>query len=532
MTSDGALTADSPLEQTNPAELDEYRARARTSPWLAYPVTAVKKIIPFHESMARYRVLSGPNGGGKSTGGAADFVGFPLGQHAFRDEPILTPNVSWAVCIEYNSSGRVMFRKISDMLPRHPNGKPKWKYYKQEHVFELENGSIIAIKSQKEGESSLLAERCRAIWIDEAMGGDRGLENFGELQARGLPDEPLDMIFTLTPKLDTGLAWMRNKLWCEPGQTPHEDFIPGTFCLRFDLKDCLIENGGFLTPEYVANRERTVDPDEADARLRGAWTPFYVRPAFSYKHLMEAMERAPRSRNVRWKRGGYLSFHPEDCDGGPNHLQRERESGHSYIAAWDPSSGLGRGHDLSAFVVFDRGDLGQVFHAESLDLTPDRFFEEIVLPASTHYNDALLVIEENGQSGGAAIGALKASGYNNFYMRKRINSLSGTPSHSIGWSTNDQTRGRMIDSLQRALQERKWTPSRDLIDQMGHVVKKPQPSGKIRIEHDDGFHDDLVMASGIALAVHYEEPVYEWPSWSSLAVRYGPRHEVIEILGA
>lgn len=471
--------------------------------------------------MSRYRVLSGPNGGGKSTAGAADFVGFPLGEHPFRAEKIDVPNVSWAVCIEYNSSGRVMFRKISDMLPRKANGQPRWRYYKQEHVFELHNGSIIAIKSQKEGESSLLAERCRAIWIDEAMGGDRGLENFGELQARGLPDEPLDMIFTLTPKLDTGLAWMRNKLWCEPGQNPHEDFIPGTFCLRFDLKDCLIENGGFLTPEYVANRERTVDPDEADARLRGAWTPFYVRPAFSYKHLMAALERAPKSRTIRWKRGGYLQFYPEDCHGGPNSMQRDQESGHQYIAAWDPSSGMGRGHDPSAFVLFDRGDLCQVFHAQADNINPERFFEEIVLPTCRYYNEAFLIIEGNGQSGGAAIGALKASGYSNFYFQKRIDSLSGARADKIGWNTGDQTRGRMIDSIQRALEEGKWAPSKELIEQMSHVVKKPMPSGKIRIEHDDGFHDDLVMAAAIALAVHYEEPVYDWPDFNKLKVRWG-----------
>lgn len=511
----------SPNQELSPAE---YKARARTSPWLAYPDTAVRKIIPWHASTAHYRVLSGPNGGGKSTAGAFELASYALGYNPVRDETLTPPYVCWAVCIEYNSSGRVMHDKLSEMLPRTRSGLPRWKYFKQEHLFELHNGSVIALKSQKEGESSLLAERCRAIWIDEAMGGDRGLENFGELQARGLPDEPLDMIFTLTPKLDTGLAWMRNKLWCEPGQKPHDDFIQGTFCLRFDLQDCLIENGGFLTRQYVENRERTVDPDEADARLRGAWTPFYVRPAFSYKHLMEAQARAPKSQNVRWKRGSYLQYYKEECDGGPNHMQRDRESAHTYIAAWDPSSGLGRGHDPSAFVIFDRGDLCQVFHAQDSNLGPDRFFEEIVQPACRYYNEAHLIVEGNGQSGGAAIGALKASGYNNFYLQSRIDKLSGTNMDRIGWNTNDQTRSRMIDSLKRALEEGKWTPSLDLIDQMSHVVKKPMPSGKIRIEHDDGFHDDLVMAASIALAVHYEQPVYEFPDWETLKVRYGPRN--------
>lgn len=500
-----------------------YKAKARLEPWMAYPITAVPKIMPFHESTSRYRVLSGPNGGGKSTAGAFEIVSYAMGYNPIRLEEYEPPYMCWAVCVEYNSSGRVMQQKISEMLPRNPDGSPKWKWYKQEHLFELENGSRIALKSQKEGESSLLAERCRAIWIDEAMGGERGAENFGELQARGLPDEPLDMIFTLTPKLDIGLDWMRRKLWCEPGQEPHEDFIQGTSCTRFELTDCLISNGGFLTPEYVARREETVDPDEREARILGLWTPFLNRPAFSFKFLMQCMERAPQSRSIRWKTLGLGRYAPEDCDGGPNRLQRERESAHTYIAAWDPSSGLGKGHDPSAFVVYDRHDLCQVFHATSVDMGPDQFFREIVLPAIHYYNSALLIIESNGQGGGAAVQAARDSEYFNIYQQKSFLKASGGYQDKLGWNTNDQSRGLMIDALQRALKENKWTPSRDLLEEMSHVMKKMQPSGRVRIEHADGFHDDLTMASGIALAVHYEEPVYEWPDFNTLKPRWGPR---------
>jgi len=500
---------------------NEYKQRARTSPWLAYPLTAVPKILPFHESLAHYRVLSGPNGGGKSTAGAADFVSYPLGYNPIRGETYETPSVSWGVCVEYNSAGRVMFRKISDMLPRSPDGKPLWKYFKQEHLFELENGSVIALKSQKEGESSLLAERCRAIWIDEAMGGERGNENFGELQARGLPDQPLDMIFTLTPKMDIGLEWMRRKLWVEEGKEPHEDFIQGTECFQFDLDDCLIEHGGFLTQEYVTRRKLQVDPDEADARLRGMWTPFMTKPAFSFKFLLACQERAPKSRSIRWKRPGLTRYAPEDCDGGPNKLQRERETAHTYIAAWDPSSGLGKGHDPSAFVVFDRADLCEVFHAATNDMDPERFFREIVQPAVFYYNDALLIIESNGQGGGAAVQAAKDSEYQNLYTQKNIGKLETLYTDKIGWNTNDQSKGRMVDALQRTLRENKWTPSYGLVEEMSHVMTKVMPSGKVRVEHADGFHDDLTMASGIALAVHYEEPVYDWPDFNKLKVRYG-----------
>ena len=507
-------------------ELVEYRARARTSPWLAYPLTAVPKIMPWHESNARYRVISGPNGGGKSTAGAADFVSYALGYNPIRKETYNTPNVCWGVCVEYNSAGRVMQRKISDMLPRKESGSPAWKWYKQEHVFELENGSIIQIKSQKEGESSLLAERCRAIWIDEAMGGERGAENFGELQARGLPDEPLDMLFTLTPKMDTGLEWMRRKLWCEPGETPHEDFIRDTFCVRFELTDCLVENGGFLTPEYVANKEATVDPAEREARLLGLWTPFITRPAFSYGLLIRAMERAPEQKPVSFRASSFNRSTVEDSDNAsPCRMQRERESAHNYIVAWDPSSGLGKGHDPSALVVFDRADLCEVFHARTDSLGPEQFFQQIALPAAQYYNGALLVVENNGQGGGAAIQALRDSHYHNIYMQKNLSRANAEYTDKLGWNTSEQSRGRMIDALKRALVEDKWTPSKDLLEEMGHMIGR-RIGDRVKVMHQDGYHDDLATAAGMLLAVHYEEPVYEWPDFNKLKVRYGPRQTI------
>jgi hypothetical protein len=504
------------------ALLEEYRRRARTHPWLYYPVTCVPKILPWHESTSNYRVLAGPNGGGKTTAGAADLVSYATGFNPIRKETYQTPNICWAVCVEYKSAGAVMLRKLQEMLPRREDGGRNWKYYKQDHLIVLPKPwySEIALKSQKEGESSLLAERCTAIWVDEGVGGERGLENFGELQARGLPNQPLRMLFTLTPKVDIGLSWMMRKLWKEEGKEAHEDFIPGTFCQRFELRDCLIERGGFLTEEHVLAKEREVDPDEAGARLRGEWTPFFERPAFSYGLLERALSRAPKQTPVRLRRNGFYQAYLEEVDSGPCRLLRERESAHTYLAAWDPSSGLGRGHDHSAFTIFDRGDLTQVFFAKSLDMHPEQFAREIVLPACDYFNKCQLIIENNGEGGGAAVEVCKP--YENLYMQKNMLRAGGGFTDRYGWNTNEQSRNRIIDALMRSLKEERWTPSKDLIEEMSHMTKKMMPSGAVRIEHQDGFHDDLAFASGIVLAVHYEEPMIEWPDFNQFKVRYGP----------
>src|SRR6185436_13825774 len=147
-------------------------------------------------------------------------------------------------------------------------------------------------------------------------------------------------------------------------------------------------------------------------------------------------------------RDGFYRSHPEEVQGGPVLMQRQRESAHNYLAAWDPASGLGKGHDASSLVVLDRGDLTVVLHARSTDLIPERFFHEIVLPACQYYNEAKLIIESNGEGGGAAIQAAKDSNYGNLYTQKRIDKQDGGYTDRLGWNTNEQSRGRMIDSLQ------------------------------------------------------------------------------------
>jgi hypothetical protein len=209
-------------------------------------------------------------------------------------------------------------------------------------------------------------------------------------------------------------------------------------------------------------------------------------------------------------------------------MLRERESAHSYIAFWDPSSGLGKGHDNSAITVFDRSDLCQVFHAVSNEIAPDVFARDIAIPACQYYNTALLAIESNGEGGATAVGACRDS-YSNLYMQKNFQKATATYTDKLGWNTNEQSRGRMIDALKRALEEDIWTPSRDLIEEMGHMVVKVVGEKK-KVIHADGFHDDLALASAGALAIHYEEPVYDWPDFAKLKVRYGnePRLQTLQ----
>ena len=469
-----------------------------------YPLTAVPAIVPWHESPADTRVLSGPNGGGKTTAGAFEVVSYACGFNPIRNEKYATPNLGWAVCLTLKGQGRRMLRALTEMLPRKANGDPNWRWWKQEGLISVGSpyNSEIYIKQQEDGKESFYGERCKYIWIDEEKAGETGIENFNEMLAREMADEPLRMLITYTP--ENGLSWLWQRVWNQKSET----YLPGVFALEFSLYDCSIEKGGFWPLKQIEKKAAQYDEYERAARLFGKSVPFGNRRFFNTAKIMDAMEHAPTGVRVTFHASGLSEDGDSDCQ-----RFRPPESGHEYIAAWDPGSGSGG--DYSALVVFDRSDLALVFQAKNNRMDPEYFASRIALPAASYYHEALLAVEVNGEGGGAAVQATQS--YRNNYIQRTWDKTRGVMlTDKVGWRTTEPSRHRIMDALSQTLREAKWTPSRELLDEMSHVVIKQLGSGRMRAEHADGFHDDLVMAAGIALAIHYEEPFLVYPPWAKL----------------
>lgn len=503
----------------NPPQRLSLPAGADTSPWLLHPAFIVPAIVPFHESKAEIRLLLGGNGTGKTTSGSWEGTCFSTGYNPIRDETYPTPNEGWAVCLRLKDQGPVLREAFSRMLPqvlgRDGQPHPGWKYFKQADVFELKKGvpgagSIIRFKQQEDGAEAFFGGRPLWIWPDEEKAGAVGERNFNQIMARRTPGQKLHILMTMTP--EHGYSWVHRRMV----DLESDDRIPGVEVFYVSLHDCLKENGGYLTREEIALVEEKYPLYEREARVYGRFTPIGTNPFFSPRLLLNAMEGAPSGKSSSWTDSGT----PKDDPEATGTLIRTRESGHEYLAAWDPSSGVGG--DPSVLVVLDRHDLAEVYHASSNQMDPDLFALREVLPASTYFNQARLAVEINGESGGAAIGAVRA--YENLYYAKIWDKASAQPTDRLGWRTTDSstgggTRSRIFDALQRALREAKWSPSLDLLQEMGHVVVSRTERGW-RPDHPDGKHDDHVVAAGIALAIHYEEPMIEWPDFRKLAVRH------------
>ena len=75
--------------------------------------------------------MAGPNRGGKTTAGSAELLCYATGYNPIRKEKYATPNLTWAISLDFGNLGHVMRQKVFSMLP------PGFRYFKQESIVVL-----------------------------------------------------------------------------------------------------------------------------------------------------------------------------------------------------------------------------------------------------------------------------------------------------------------------------------------------------------------------------------------------------------
>jgi hypothetical protein len=123
--------------------------------------------------------------------------------------------------------------------------------------------------------------------------------------------------------------------------------------------------------------------------------------------------------------------------------------------------------------------------------------------------DCLLAVESNpGSPGTTTQLVLQQLGYNNLYIDHNPHSTRGNYKDRYGWWTTTGTRPLLINTLLEFLGKGEvQVNSPDLIQEMGSFVRTQTPGGRIHIAAFDGYHDDRLIALGIALFVAHEDDV-------------------------
>jgi len=499
----------SPPTPETPEEVFRRLDKARKDrPWRYY--TPIPKLRDqFHRSVAPIRLLTGPNGGGKTWAGAYEIISYLTGYNHLRGEHYPYPNRCWAVALDHVNLGPIQRRTIMEMAPK----GTKFSAKDMKITLPAPWHSECYFKACESGVDKFLGERCLAIWFDEEWAGEEGLKIFKESLKRTKPGWPLRLFMTVTPV--NGYSWSYDYLWKEDSACRFN----GTQAFNFSLFDCDIEKGGFLTREAIENeRKKCENIYEEQVRIHGQYTMLGAFPAFDGKHLLDALERAKGGRRFKIRSGrlgsGMVAPILEEDPAGDLLVLAKPQRGREYILGADPSMGVGR--DRSVVSVWDRELPVEVAYFASNRMAPTLFARDVIAALGSYYNNALAAVEVNSEAGGATIANLMPV-YGNLYMRQDFIAKSREFKRSYGFRTDVHSRGLVFSTLKDCLSMPNFFGSEDLIrEMMNMIVNKDN-----RIDHQEGKHDDHVLAAGIALAVNRINPAPKYESWDKYRTNYG-----------
>ena len=177
------------------------------------------------------------------------------------------------------------------------------------------------------------------------------------------------------------------------------------------------------------------------------------------------------------------------------------EEGHSYVIGADTGHGVGK--DSSTLAVFDRNSRRFVAYVKDNTIKPDKLAECLIL-TGLFYNTAYLAPEFNGP-GVLTTHLIVKSGYPRLYYNQRFNTAMQKWTDQPGFSTDQKTRGRIIDMFDVAIENNSLEiPIKAILDETFTFVLDER---KKRADHLPGCHDDLLFAAMIAFFVDGQVPM-------------------------
>jgi hypothetical protein len=227
------------------------------------------------------------------------------------------------------------------------------------------------------------------------------------------------------------------------------------------------------------------------------------RPRFDVQTLHKWYAKAKQGEKGYLENGKWI----ED-DKGYLEIWERPIPGRHYVIGGDTSEGKATG-DYSAATVWDAKTYKQVakWHGH---IDPDLFADELV-SLGEHYNKALIAPEKNNH-GFTTINKLKKLNYPNVFQMERYDQSTDKTTKELGFLTNRKTKPLIIDHLAGLIRENLiQTYDKELISECITYVREDDGGTNAQ----EGCHDDLVMASAIALFVlsnyfgeyfdHYED---------------------------
>lgn len=213
------------------------------------------------------------------------------------------------------------------------------------------------------------------------------------------------------------------------------------------------------------------------------------RPRFDVPMLHKWYQQAEQGERGNIEHGQWIKD-----DKGYLEIWEHPKPGKKYVIGADTSEGKVTG-DYSAATIWDAGTYRQVgkWHGH---IDPDLYADELV-KVGKYFNTALIAPEKNNH-GFTTINKLKNLNYYNVFQMERYDESTEKMTKELGFLTNRKTKPLIIDHMASLIRENLIkTKDKALISECITYVREDDGATNAQ----EGCHDDLVMASAIALFV-------------------------------
>ncbi len=215
--------------------------------------------------------------------------------------------------------------------------------------------------------------------------------------------------------------------------------------------------------------------------------------------------RREQVRTLEWERGIFRA--ERDLTGritrwtwqaeekGPVRIWKHPEPGVPYVIGGDTA---GTGSDWFVGQVLDNrtGTQVAVLHHQC----GERMYAEQLYCLGMYYNTALIGIETNYSTYPEM--CLEDLGYRNLYVRERYDTYTGRMAEAFGFETTPTTRPVLVDGLKDVARESLETITD--YETLGEMLTFVYDANW-KAQAEEGEHDDLVMALGIAHRIRHQQ---------------------------
>jgi hypothetical protein len=391
---------------------------------------------------------------------------------------LFTPAHQVLVLAHTDSAAKSIFRiyqRFYDLLPPFLKFDTKMQ---NKHELEFVHGGYI--KAATAGSDSARGSTFRAIHCSEFA----QYENIEELIASAMSTAGQNSFVTLETTA-RGLN-AAHKIWEEPNG------FEKLFISWREQEDARLKKKPDWIPPEVEHLKEDYELDKY--QLNWAAQTYATRCAANWNTFLQEY---PPEAHLAFISSGKRFFnrvypHSKPSPGYKQYMEPQKFK--CYAMGVDVASGSEHG-DYSAFVTLDCTDKKNPLIVSTLyeHISPSDFTDRIMEEAKKY--NALVCVESNSY-GLSVIEGLVAREYVHLYRRVKYDKVTNRWTENLGFNTNRSTRAVLIARLQEYISREYLIPNDETLkaEMNSFVFNK---SGKP--EADSGHHDDMVMATGLAL---------------------------------